>query len=170
MSFNQQMSFPRELTLRLVPEGYRIFREPVREISQLYQRTVQLAARPLIPGENGFAEVPAGKLLDLEFTLAVNGVREVNITLGGEPVRFDPRTSRLTAFGRTMPWPIADGLLRIRALLDRTSLELFGNDGELTHSGVFFHDPATATNSLSVEGGPARLERLVFHELESIWE
>jgi sucrose-6-phosphate hydrolase SacC (GH32 family) len=170
MAFNQQMSFPRELTLRRTPDGLRLYREPVREIAQLYARTIQLSPRVLSEGGGDpFAELARMPLLDLDLTIGLESTRRIWLTLGGETVMFDSATSRLTAFDRTIPWPIADGRLRLRALLDRTSLELFGNNGELTHSGVFFHDPATAENHLVIEGPPAHLERLVAHELQSIW-
>ena len=37
MPFNQQVSFPCELTLRSTPNGPRIFREPIREIELLHK-------------------------------------------------------------------------------------------------------------------------------------
>jgi len=36
MPFNQQVTFPRELTLRTTPEGPRLFRQPIRELAQLH--------------------------------------------------------------------------------------------------------------------------------------
>ena len=36
MPFNQQMTFPREFTLRTMPVGPRLFREPIREIALLH--------------------------------------------------------------------------------------------------------------------------------------
>src|SRR6185295_3321556 len=36
MPFSQQVTFPCELTLRTTPQGLRLFREPVREISLLH--------------------------------------------------------------------------------------------------------------------------------------
>lgn len=38
MPFNQQMSIPRELTLRTTPEGPRLFTEPISELAQLHGR------------------------------------------------------------------------------------------------------------------------------------
>jgi fructan beta-fructosidase len=34
--FNQQISFPCELTLHSTPNGLRVFREPIREIARLH--------------------------------------------------------------------------------------------------------------------------------------
>ena len=45
MPFNQQMSFPCELTLRTTPEGIRLFREPVKEIENLHQKYLMFSDR-----------------------------------------------------------------------------------------------------------------------------
>lgn len=62
-----------------------------------------------------------------------------------------------------------DRVLTLRALIDRTSIELFANHGEVTHSGVFFRSPSERTISLTVEGAPAQIRRLRLRELNSIW-
>ena len=36
MPFNQQVTFPCELTLRSTPDGVRLFREPIRELATLH--------------------------------------------------------------------------------------------------------------------------------------
>ena len=43
MPFNQQVSFPCELTLHKTAEGLVMFRNPIREISKLYGEKVVLA-------------------------------------------------------------------------------------------------------------------------------
>jgi len=62
-----------------------------------------------------------------------------------------------------------DGRLALRVFLDRTSIELFGNRGAVTHSGVFYPDPANHRLTLTVRGGTARVEHLVVRELKSTW-
>ena len=76
---------------------------------------------------------------------------------------------KLKVSGRAVSLAPMDGKLVLRALLDRTSIELFGNRGEVTHSIDFFADPANYDLSLTAEGGAARVHRLVVHELKSIW-
>ncbi|MHA1331668.1 MAG: hypothetical protein ACTSR2_11375 [Candidatus Hodarchaeales archaeon] len=38
MPFNQQMSFPCQLTLQTTPEGIRLYRQPIKEIENIYQK------------------------------------------------------------------------------------------------------------------------------------
>jgi sucrose-6-phosphate hydrolase SacC (GH32 family) len=168
MPFNQQMSFPRELTLRTTPEGPRLYREPIAEIQKLYTKAHDLKPRALAPGENALAAI-GHELLDIELELELKQARQVKLTLRGEQIVFDAKDRKLKAFGRSLSLVPVDGKLMLRALLDRTSIELFGNRGEVTHSGVFFRDPSDRSLGLKVEGGPAQIHRLVVHELKSIW-
>ena len=50
---------------------------------------------------------------------------------------------------------LADGHLRLRVLVDRTSMEAFANRGEVDVSAVCFPDFADQTLALTVEGGRA---------------
>src|SRR6185503_710971 len=64
MPFNQQMGFPCELTLRRVPEGLRLFREPVREIAFLRTNTQEWSDKVLAPNQNLIA-AESGDLFDI---------------------------------------------------------------------------------------------------------
>ena len=52
MPFNQQMSFPCELTLRTTSAGIRLFRQPVKELENIHQTKHSWNDQPLKPGEN----------------------------------------------------------------------------------------------------------------------
>src|SRR5262249_27321518 len=78
MPFNQQMSFPHELTLRSTPEGPRIFRQPVAEIAKLRTKTHDLGARTLAPGENALAGIAPG-LLEVELELDLQKAQSLSL-------------------------------------------------------------------------------------------
>lgn len=168
MPFNQQMSFPRELTLRSTPEGPRLFREPVAEIAQLYRKKHQIGPRLLNPGDNPLAGVSAD-LLDLSFELELRQATHVKLNLRGMEILYDREAEKLKVAGRALALAPAAGKLVLRALLDCTSIELIGNRGEVTHSVIFFPDAGNHRLGLSVEGGAADLGKLAIHELKSIW-
>ena len=50
MPFNQQLSFPVELTLRTTEDGVRLYRRPVREIELLRGKSMSWKDRSLEPG------------------------------------------------------------------------------------------------------------------------
>jgi sucrose-6-phosphate hydrolase SacC (GH32 family) len=93
----------------------------------------------------------------------------VKLTLRGEEMVYDVKEEKLRIGNRALELAPLNGRLVLRALLDRTSIELFGNRGAVTHSRVFFPNPSDKNNSLTVQGGAAHVQRLVVRELRSIW-
>ncbi len=173
MPFNQQMSFPRELTLRTTPEGPRLFSEPVTEITQLYTKTHELKPRTLAPGSNALEGI-SGDLLDIELEIDLQAAQQVILNLRGDQIFYDVKEQRLRTTGRDREFAMLslkpqNGKLHLRILLDITSIELFGNHGEVNHARDFFPDPSNHNLSLTVKGGPAQVSKLVVHELKSIW-
>jgi len=94
MPFNQQMSVPRELTLRSTPQGPRVFRLPVREIEALRAKTHDRSGRTLSPGENALDAIDHD-LLDIELELHLQQATKVKLALRGEMVEYDVKAKRL---------------------------------------------------------------------------
>ena len=65
MPFNQQLSFPCDLTLHTSPEGLRIRRQPAGEIKSLYAKKHTWKDKTIQPGENLLKNV-SGDLFDIE--------------------------------------------------------------------------------------------------------
>jgi sucrose-6-phosphate hydrolase SacC (GH32 family) len=168
MPFNQQMSVPREITLRSTPAGPRVFSEPVAEIAQLRAKTHDLGARTLAPGENALVGIAPG-LLDIECDLDLGQAKLLSLKCRGAELSYDVRSGKMRLVRADPTITLSDGQLKLRVLIDRTSIEAFINGGQADVCGVYFPDPADQTLSLAVDGGPARIRRLVVHELKSIW-
>jgi len=169
MPFNQQMSFPRELTLRTTPDGIRLFIAPVREIEGIREHSHRWEGQPLSPGENPLAGL-RGELFDIRAEIDPGTATEVGFTLRGEPVRYDVGTETLSCLGKDAPLRLQDGRIRLQILLDRTSIEVFGNDGRVSMPTCFL--PGLDDRSLGIyaSGGDARVLSLEVHELRSAWE
>jgi fructan beta-fructosidase len=168
MPFNQQMSFPRELTLRTTPEGPRLFREPIAEIAQLYTKTHTTPPRELAPGDNALAGID-NELLDIDLEIELHTAQQLRLVLRGNEILYDVNSQKLKTFGRSLALAPINGKLQLRVLLDRTSIEIFGNRGDVTFSGVFFRAAEERACSLDVAAGTATVKRLLVHELKSIW-
>jgi sucrose-6-phosphate hydrolase SacC (GH32 family) len=169
MPFNQQMSFPCVLTLRETPDGLRLFRWPVREISSLRgEPRLVLRDRVLKPGVDLLGGAQA-ELADIELVFEPRGAREVTLRVRGEAVHYDASAQTLSCLGRSAPLSSVDGRIRLRVLVDRTSLEVFGNGGRISMTSCFLPRPSERTLSLDVAGGAARLVSLTVTPLRSAW-
>ncbi|MBM3215268.1 glycoside hydrolase family 32 protein [Candidatus Poribacteria bacterium] len=168
MPFNQQMSFPSELTLRDTAKGVRLHREPVREIASLYGSEHQWQDIALAPGDNPLRDLD-GELFEISGEIEVGSAGAVVLGVRGEAVRFDLAARQAGFCGTAGPLPVVDGRLRFRTLVDRTSIELFAADGELSMSSCFLPDPGNGGWSLSSEGSAVRIWSLSVRELRSAW-
>jgi sucrose-6-phosphate hydrolase SacC (GH32 family) len=60
--------------------------------------------------------------------------------------------------------------VNFRILVDRASVEAFGNDGRVSLTDFAVHEPDNLDLSLTAEGGEAVVHKIVAHELRSAWE
>lgn len=134
-------SLPRELALRRMPEGVRLVQSPVRELSTIRVGSVpqQISQETPLPDAAEIElEIASGDWFDAGFRLSNAAGEEVVVGVSGQPLEVfvDRRNSRTTPFHEAYPerhaGPVRwrDGRLTLRVIFDRTTLEVFANDGE----------------------------------------
>jgi fructan beta-fructosidase len=169
MPFNQQMSIPRELSLRNTDAGLRLFQMPVREVEALRRANHHWANEALAPRRDLLGGL-GGELLDLDLELKLGDAKAVELGLRGNTIRYDARTQTLMAFNHSASLaPRGGERIKLRVLLDVTSLEIFANDGQVTMSFALVPDLDNKTLSLTSTGGTARVVNLDVYQLRSIY-
>jgi sucrose-6-phosphate hydrolase SacC (GH32 family) len=169
MPFNHQMSIPRELKLKRTADDLRLFNLPVKEIESLRKKTQYWKNATIKPGENLLSDI-RGQYLDVRAEFEPGDAEQFGLRLRGEPILYSTKTKRLTTgvLG-SAPLELENGILKLHLLLDRTSLEIFANDGRVSITGCFLPpDDNQFLETLAI-GGAARLRSLDIHELNSIW-
>ena len=85
------------------------------------------------------------------------------------PVVYDAAKQELVCHDRRNPLPPINGKVRLQVLVDRTSLEIFGNDGLLymPMAGNFIPDDHSL--ALTATDAAIRCDSLEVNELKSIW-
>jgi sucrose-6-phosphate hydrolase SacC (GH32 family) len=168
MPFNQQTTFPVELSLRTTEDGVRLFSYPIREIELLRASTKHWRGVELPSGERVLKEVK-GDLLDIAAQFCLGDASQVGLVLRGVPVVYDARTAELSCHGHSVRLPAADRRIHLRVLADRASVEVFANHGRAyLPVAVMPADESPALASLA-KGEGALLEELTAHRLRSIW-
>ena len=163
MPFNQQMSFPCDMTLHTTPRGLRIYRKPASEISKLHGKPHEWKNSPLNAGTVLPLDVP-GDLFHI--------VAEVEIPKGAT-LTFHIRGADVVLTDHTIacnsqPTLAADHIKTVEILVDRTSIETFVNEGEISLSTCFL--PADDHLTLECAHGSATLHSLQVFPLQSIWK
>jgi fructan beta-fructosidase len=184
------MSVPRTLALRTTPRGIRLVQQPVAELRQLRGTPRRLGARPIADGTVSLAPNGiAGKAMEIvaeleagtasEFGLKVRTGQSEETVIGVDPKRgllFVDRThSGAVDFhkdfpGRqTAPLPIETGRVRLRVLVDWSSVEVFDGSGRTVITDQIFPSPESDGVALYARGGTARLVSLEAWPLASAW-
>ena len=168
MPFNQQMTFPCELTLRSHAGTLQVYRKPIAEIDKLTRATHSIPGRTLAAGEE--LKLEGGELLRIKAVIELSDNTDATLHLRGENISFSnerialrDREAKLSAESGKHP-----RLETLEILLDRTSIEVFGNDGEVNLAGCFL--PACDCLSLHCYRGEVKLKLLEIDELDSIWK
>ncbi len=125
--WNQQMGFPTELKLVTTPQGERLAALPVREISNLRLRSVK-------PSDDRWVIESGLYDATLQFTVPPTG--RLNLVANGHPISYDAGSHELRCLDRVAHVDVTDGRLKLRILADRSSLEIYAQDG-LTNMAMF---------------------------------
>ncbi|HZX03445.1 GH32 C-terminal domain-containing protein, partial [Kribbella sp.] len=155
MPFNQQVTIPCELTLRTVDGQPRLFRTPIRELTTLYSGTARWS---------GTVKPGAGKVLadgpveaDLHLDVEIPSGATLTVDVCGTTVELTGTTVASQA--------VSGGLRTVRILIDRTSIEVFANDGEVSISSCYL--PAGGGLVLTATA-PVQVATTL-HSLASMW-
>jgi len=162
MPFNQQVTFPCELTLRTTPNGLRLFRQPIHEIASLHRppdiwRNRTLAANQVLPLE------PHGRLFHVQAEVDIPANSKLTFQIRGIPLTLTSTTIDSGSAHST----VMDRVRKVELLVDRTSIETFVNEGEV--SATRFVLPIESGLSVKAEGGPVVIQSLTVWPLNSAW-
>ncbi|HRZ56169.1 MAG TPA: GH32 C-terminal domain-containing protein [Candidatus Paceibacterota bacterium] len=169
MPFNQMMTFPCELSLRTTGDGVRLCWQPVRELDRLRARKHTFDPQALEPGVNPLANLSVD-LHETRIDVNPGSASALRLSVGGVDVIYAAAARELICKKHRAPLRPRDGRVSLRVLVDRTSIEIFGNEGEV-YMPVYRPPELSGTRSVGLlaEGGAARVRSLEVNELESIW-
>ncbi len=166
MPFNQQMSFPCELTLRQTPAGMCLYRQPAREIANLYVKEQRWKNLSLKPTQNPVAG-QQGNLWDVEAEFELENGGEFGFVVCGVSVRYNVAAQTLTCLDSSAPLKPENGRIQLRVLADRSSIEVFANGGCVSLTNTFAPLPDAQPLSVFVTGGTVKIITLRVRPLRS---
>jgi fructan beta-fructosidase len=151
MPFNQMIGLPVELKLNQTAEGFRLSALPVDELKNLRGREIKLE------------QLKAGEFeIECSFDLG----NKIDLNLHGAPIRYTPDDRKITCLGKTATLPRDAREVKIRALVDRATIDLFINDGALFMPMGYIPKNNDQTITVSKDG----LKSLNAWPLKSAWK
>ncbi len=177
MPFKGQMTFPSELSLKKFTEGIKLIRKPVQEIELLHQKGEVWENKNLIPGLNkNMTRGIKGDCLHIigSFNLktadSFGFVVRLDKKNNGTEIMYNTKTSTLTCMNKSAVVEPVDNIIKLDILLDRSSIEIYANDGKVVMSSCFVPDENGLGLYLFNTGGEILVEKLEIYPLESIWQ
>lgn len=181
---------PYETKLRKTADGYKLYSYPIENVEILRGETIYSGENITVtPEEGNILESKNARLFDIDgtFTLA-DDVTEFGLKLrkgdGQETVvRYDAvnqklildksksgSDSRYNAINSGDMKPLDGNQVKLRVLADSCIIEVFGNDGEVPISTVFYPDADSTTLEFYTVGGNTTIDSLQIYEMNSMWE
>ena len=165
MPFNQQMSFPTTMELRTTQEGIRLYRWPVKEIEHIYSNSYTYKNLSVEDASEKIRDVEA-ELIDLSIEFEPKYSMKLNMR--GLEINYD-RSRQEIIYGEShMPANARDGSVQLRILLDRSSIELFVNQGEVVSTNYAVTESDNKSITISADSDLI-INLLIVNELKSIW-
>jgi sucrose-6-phosphate hydrolase SacC (GH32 family) len=183
------LTLPRELALRTTPAGIRLTQRPIQELEALRREHWTWQNEAITPGANLLADV-SGEALEIIAAIPISpdlaadrvGLRlragdgeatTIGYVTRAQKLYVDRARSGKTDFSagfaspHSADMPPVAGLLRLHIFVDRSSVEVFGDDGLTVFTESLFPDAASLGLELFAEGGPAVLNSLDIYALNS---
>lgn len=183
-------SIPRSLHLKSYPYGMRLIQQPVRELKELRGKHYHYANLEL-DGPNSILKKDGVEGTSYEvdavfragnsdrFGLKVRKGNGQETTVGYDAINRDMYVDR-TKSGNTGFSPDFPGIqkgplapegdkIRLHIFVDRSSVEVFGNDGQTVITDTIYPDPKSRGIELFSKNGKTELLSLDIWKLKSIW-
>jgi sucrose-6-phosphate hydrolase SacC (GH32 family) len=177
MPFNQQMSIPVELSLKGSGDNVVLVRQPVKELNALRQRSITIE-RQTISRDNPLVAATDAKLFDVSFTVRKQEAIGFYAVIRGHSVAFDWNSNTLIVESSGTLKTLCDRSnvslpdepnLSVRFLVDKTSIEVFINGGDISASFCFLPSGYIDPLVLRTYSGDQVIEDFELHELRSVW-
>lgn len=170
MPFSHQFTFPTEIVLKRLPEGLRVCRMPVEEIKSLYKDTLISVKNTIIQsGENLFENIH-GDLFDIICDFKITNKSNLLFTIRGTQIEYDQTKQELRNGDIVAPLSLSpDRDLKLRILVDRASIEVFADKGQLVITNCFLPPYEDTSISLETQGNELKLNELQLHSLKSMY-
>jgi len=163
--WSREATFPAELQLKTFPDGIRLTRYPISEISTLHTALITVSNQTVTAGSNLLDRISSETCdIQAEFDLIGTTATQFGFTLAGRTLTYDIPARTLEG----KPLAPSNDRIKLRILRDWGLLEVFGNDGRLSYSDQVAFPPKDG--SLAVwANGSVKLVSLTANEVERTW-
>ena len=122
----------------------------------------------LKPGQNLLSEI-SGELFEIQCEIEPAGAEEFGFTLRGTALTYNVKENKLLCADKKAKVRLIEGKVKLQILVDRTSIEIFANDGWESMFMCFPLDSEKKSLEMFTRGGDVKVRNLNVRKLKSIW-
>jgi len=141
---------------------------PVPELKALRAAPTIIPAGNVNPGDNPLAGVK-GDSLDVEAEIKPGTAKSVVFNFRGVDVTYDAAKGEVGCNHLHAPVTLDHGILKLRILLDRTTLDIFAENGLVYVPLAILPPISNQSESLTAVGGSAEIVSLKVYPMQSSW-
>ncbi len=188
LQYRSANTLPREIGLFKDSDG-QIYASsvPSPELLKMRGKLSASASNKIIGTKAGVFSLPSDNSGICEIVASIDALRSDSVTLeltnnvgdmcvmtynpAEHTFSFDRTKSGIVDFSESFPAVTvaptheSDGTVSLRIYVDRSSVEIFGNDGRFSMTNLVFPNSPYTTLSISARGGKARLDELKIYAL-----
>lgn len=170
MPFNSMITFPTELTLRSTPNGIRMYSFPIKELKSIETKKGQWKHLSVNEANNRLKEFRGEDGMHIRTTMKYSHPVNGGLKLDGQNVFSYDMTFNLVNGVFYTPVAMTSMEITVDVLIDKTSMEVFIDDGALS---FYMERKAVDQNKdgfLFWEVYPIEIVDLEIYSIESIWQ
>jgi sucrose-6-phosphate hydrolase SacC (GH32 family) len=146
-----------------------MFAEPVREIRTLYKKKHSWQGKTIKPGEN-LLEGIKGELFHIRAEFSPADAEEFGFVIRGLPLTYNAKENLIACKDKKARLKPEDGKIRLEILVDKNSVEIFGNNGSMYMPIGQILPEDNKSIELFTKGGKTQVEDIEVYELNSAWK
>lgn len=166
--WSQQLFFPVELTLKEIDKQIKLCRNPIEGIKQLRYDPHLWTDKTLKPGDDVFEQIK-GDVFEIVAGIKLGSAKQISFGIRGEQAVYNVKEKELTFLDSKIKVDAPGNKLSLRFIIDRNSVEIYGNQGEANVTRFFYPKADNRSLGLAVSGGECVIANLELYRLESIW-
>jgi fructan beta-fructosidase len=191
-TWRSAFSLVRKIELKTFPEGVRMVQTPVNQLEQLRQSTKSVSNQVVQPDNQTLSDV-SGDTIEIiaefqldqnttadEFGFKVRKGERNETTIGynrkNASLFVDRSRSGISNFNgefakvHAAPLTVQNQKVKMHIFVDRSSVEVFGNEGETVITDQIFPDSSDTGLELYAANGKVTLNSLKVYSLDDVWK
>ncbi|WP_162495549.1 glycoside hydrolase family 32 protein [Confluentibacter flavum] len=167
-TWSQQLIFPVELTLKTINNEVKFCRNPISGIKKLRYDPKFWKDISVKPEDNPLEQID-GDVFEIISEINLGSAKEIVFDIRGEKAVYNIDKQQLVFMESVAKVIPTENKIKIRFIVDRNSIEIYINHGEITFTRLFYPELSNMDLSLTSVGGEFKIDNMEVYRLESIW-